>query len=114
MILKYLRSACILTIAATVIVTVAGVHRHRDKFPKISRPQVTDTYDYANGSRVERVLAAAWGDVAPVALAETVAPKPKFKEALKQTAKSYGIPVPLVLATLSKEDAPWCKGDILH
>ena len=110
MILKHLRTACIFTVILVVVGTLSSVWRHRDKFPRIERPPVTDSYDYANGSRVEKALYAALGGVAPVALAEPAAPKPKFREQLKQTARSYGIPVPLVLATLSKEDAPWCKG----
>lgn len=100
--INYIRTLCTLTIAATVIVTMAGVYRHRDKFPKINRPPVA-SYDYARGSRVERVLAAAWGDVAPVAHAEPAAPSYDRERYICSVAEEHRLPCNVMLAIMHQE-----------
>lgn len=102
MILNHIRSACILTIAAVVIATIANAYRHRDKFPKINRPPA-ESYDYARGSRVERVLAAAWGDVAPVAHAEPVQPAYDRERYICEVAELHKLPCNVMLAIMHQE-----------
>lgn len=102
MIIKHIRSACIATVILTVFGTLSSVYRHRDKFPKISRPPV-ESYDYARGSRVERVLAAAWGDVAPIAHAEPAAPSYDRERYICSVAEEHKLPCNVMLAIMHQE-----------